>query len=348
MSRRLTLLVVRGLAAAAALCLFATTESSRVAMQAQSSCGATINPIVCENQKTGDPASAWDVSGSGDGSIQGFTTNISAAPGEVVQFKIDTPSTNYRLDIYRMGYYNGLGARKVATVTPSAALPQNQPNCLTNATSGLIDCGNWALSASWPVPVDAVSGIYFAKLNRLDTGGSSHVIFVVREATAAAHKSDFLFQTSDTTWQAYNNYGGNSLYEGGPGTNPSRAYKVSYNRPLSTRGNAPQDAVFNAEYPMVRFLEANGYDVSYFTGVDTDRNGPLLLNHKIFLSVGHDEYWSGPQRTNVEAARAAGVDLAFFSGNEMYWKTRWETSIDGSGTAYRTLVSYKETHANAK
>ena len=102
-------------------------------MHAQSSCGATINPIACENQKTGDPALSWDVSGSGDASIQGFTTNISAAPGEVVQFKIDTPSSNYRLDIYRMGYYSGMGARKVATVTPSASLPQNQPDCLTNS-----------------------------------------------------------------------------------------------------------------------------------------------------------------------------------------------------------------------
>jgi hypothetical protein len=66
------------------------------------------------------------------------------------------------------------------------------------------------------------------------------------------------------------------------------------------------------------------------------------------LSVGHDEYWSGTQRANVEAARAAGVSLSFFSGNEIYWKTRWESSIDGSGTTHRTLVSYKETHANAK
>ncbi len=73
-----------------------------------------------------------------------------------------------------------------------------------------------------------------------------------------------------------------------------------------------------------------------------------MLDHKVFLSVGHDEYWSGDQRANVEAARDAGVNLAFFSGNEIFWKTRWENSIDGSGTPYRTLVSYKETHANAK
>ena len=75
---------------------------------------------------------------------------------------------------------------------------------------------------------------------------------------------------------------------------------------------------------MVRWLERNGYDVSYTTGVDTDRRGAELLEHQVFLSVGHDEYWSGAQRANVEAARDAGVHLAFFSGNEVFWKTRWE------------------------
>jgi hypothetical protein len=99
---------------------------------------------------------------------------------------------------------------------------------------------------------------------------------------------------------------------------------------------------------MIRWLERNGYDVSYFTGIDTDRRGAELLEHDIFLSVGHDEYWSGQQRANVEAARDAGVNLAFFSGNEVFWKTRWETAIDGTGTPYRTLVCYKETAAGAK
>ncbi len=80
--------------------------------------------------------------------------------------------------------------------------------------------------------------------------------------------------------------------------------------------------MFNAEYPMVRFLERNGYNLSYSTDIDSDRRGAEILEHKAFLSVGHDEYWSGNQRANVEAARAAGVHLAFFSGNEVFWKTR--------------------------
>ena len=165
-------------------------------------------------------------------------------------------------------------------------------------------------------------------------------------ATTTAH-SDLLFQTSDTTWQAYNDYGGNSLYAGGPPAGPRLQGQL---QPAvhDPRRRGPRTASFNAEYPMVRWLERNGYDVSYITGVDTDRRGAELLEHKVFLSVGHDEYWSGQQRANVEAARDAGVNLAFFSGNEIFWKTRWENSIDGSGHRYRTLVCYKETHANAK
>ena len=99
---------------------------------------------------------------------------------------------------------------------------------------------------------------------------------------------------------------------------------------------------------MVRWLERNGYDVSYFTGVDSATRGSLIQTHKTFLSVGHDEYWSGPQRANVEAARDAGVNLAFFSGNEVFWKTRWENGTGGSATDPRTLVCYKETHNSAK
>ena len=134
------------------------------------------------------------------------------------------------MDIYRLGYYGGSGARLVAgNVLPTASLPQNQPNPITNSATGLIDCGNWAESASWAVPADATSGVYIAKLIRADTGGASHIIFIVRDD---AGSSDLLFQTSDTTWQAYNSYGGNSLYVGSPA---GRAYKVSYNRPDISR-----------------------------------------------------------------------------------------------------------------
>jgi len=295
--------------------------------------------IACENTLPGNPSSEWSITGAGSSSIQGFATDISVNRGSTVGFKVLTTAANYRLDIYRMGYYGGAGARKITTVTPTVFV--TQPACLTQSSTGLVDCGNWTQTAKWDVPASAVAGIYFAKL--VAGTAASHITFVVRDDSST---SDLLFQTSDTTWQAYNNYGGNSLYTGAP---VGRAYKVSYNRPFNTNsGVEAHDFVWNAEYPMVRFLEANGYDVSYTTGVDTDRRGDLIKNHKTFLSVGHDEYWSGAQRANVEAARDAGVNLAFFSGNEVFWKTRYENSPTAGGAAYRTLVTYKETLANAK
>jgi len=310
---------------------------------------AMANDIVCENSKTGNPQSEWDVStgDEGDHSIQGFAADISVNQGGTIYFKISTPAKAYSITIYRMGYYGGMGARKVASITPSVPLPQTQPSCVTDPTTGLTDCGKWVVSASWQVPSNATSGIYFAHLVRNDTGGDSHIVFVVRNDSS---QSPVMVQTSDETWAAYNPYGGHSLY-GGLGTfdMTNRAYKVSYNEPFWTRGFAFEAAswVFGSEYPLVRWLEANGYDATYFTGVDAARNGKLIQNHKVYISSGHDEYWSGPQRVNVQNAQNAGVNMAFFSGNEAYQKTRWENSIDGTNTPYRTLVCYKETYANA-
>ncbi|MDB5309385.1 MAG: hypothetical protein JWO38_3587 [Gemmataceae bacterium] len=310
----------------------------------------SVNPIIAENQLPGTSSDVWGVSGSGDSTIQGFTTDISVNHGQTVSFKInDSANKLYHIDIYRTGYYQGNGARLVTTIPAARVLRQVQPHPLTDTATGLVDAGNWAVSATWAVPAAATSGLYFARVARDDTGGASLIWFVVRADGGA---SDLLFQTSDTTWEAYNQWGGNSLYLGTAPTPDGRAYKVSYNRPLVLDGipggYGDYNSPLHAEYPMIRWLEANGYNVSYSTDVDTDRRGAELLGHKVFMSVGHDEYWSGPQRANVEAARDAGVNLAFFSGNEGFWKTRWETSIDGSGTSYRTLVTYKESKDGAR
>ncbi|KRR21604.1 hypothetical protein CQ13_30745 [Bradyrhizobium retamae] len=300
-----------------------------------------------ENQKQGTPQSVWDIEGAGSSNIEGFATDISVDNGNRIDFKINTDSSNYRIEIYRLGYYGGMGARLVTTIQHTGV--QNQPAPLRDATTGLVDAGNWSVSASWDVPADAVSGVYIAKLVRQDgVEGANHIPFIVRDDSST---SDIIFQTSDTTWQAYNGWGGANFYGGnGPATGQGagRAYAVSYNRPIATRGgvgvaSGAQDFLFGAEYAAIYWLEQNGYDVSYMAGVDADRYGSLLLNHKMYLDVGHDEYWSGQQRANVQAARDAGVNLAFWSGNEMYWRTRWGNSISSDATAYRTLISYKET-----
>ncbi|MDL1916885.1 DUF4082 domain-containing protein, partial [Anaerolineae bacterium CFX4] len=307
------------------------------------------NPVVTENALAGNPASEWDVIGEGDPTLQGFTTNISYNVGQTVEFKITAPGP-YALYIYRMGYYNGAGARLVATIPSSSTSSPVQPSCITDSVTGLYDCGNWAITATWPIPANAVSGVYFAKAlpdgQALNINNGSHIVWIVRDD---ARQSDILFQTHDTTWQAYNRYGTGSLYfwQGpgvSPGVNPNRAFKVSYNRPFSTREYAPEDWVFNAEYPMIRWLERNGYDVAYISGVDTHRDASKLLDPTILLFAGHDEYWSQGQRDNVEAALAAGTHLAFFSGNEIFWRVRYENSIDGSNTPLRTMVGYKDSH----
>ncbi|MFL6449643.1 MAG: N,N-dimethylformamidase beta subunit family domain-containing protein [Bryobacteraceae bacterium] len=317
---------------------------------ASASCTFPANNIEAENCLPGNPQSEWDISGTGDPSIQGFATDISVNVGGTVNFKINSSNAAFTLTIYRMGYYGGNGARKVATVSGPGS--QNQLPCLPDSSTGPYDCGNWAVSASWTAPTTAISGIYFARAVSAANGGASHIFFIVRDD---ASKSDLLFQTSDLSWQAYNDYGGKNVYGcNGQFDNNCRAHKVSYNRPFHTRAFQDEAAtwVFNAEYPMVRWLEANGYDVSYFTGVDTERNAALIRNHKVWMSNGHDEYWSAGERASVQAARDAGVHLAFFSGNTMFWKTRWENSTASTDTStsnpqYRTLVCYKETHANA-
>ena len=128
---------------------------------------AAANEIVVENAKPGNPASEWDVQGAGDPTIQGFATRMSVDQGGTVDFKIDLDSpgagttVDYRIDIYRLGYYGGAGARKVATIDAAATIAKNQDDCTFSATNGnLLDCGNWNVSASWPVPADQFAAGY--------------------------------------------------------------------------------------------------------------------------------------------------------------------------------------------
>ncbi|MBP1807042.1 N,N-dimethylformamidase beta subunit family domain-containing protein [Rubellimicrobium aerolatum] len=332
------------------------------------------NRIVAENARTDGvaPKSYWDVPHSTQ--IEGFARDFSVNAGNKIDFSVNVnggAGSDYTVEIFRLGYYGGNGAREVASWTNTNATVQAE--ALYDATRGMVDAGNWSVTDSWNIPADAVSGVYLARVQRLDAAGNpiagavNQIPFVVRNDGVAA---DVVLQTSDTTWQAYNGWAGNNGDVGAnlygdpsdrvvhpviPTAGPNaldRAYAVSYNRPFITRDGTstlagPQDYLFGADYAAISWLEENGYDVSYISGVDTDRLGAdYLTKYKAFISVGHDEYWSGGQRENVEAARDAGVNLLFWGGNDMYWKTRWETAISADGKEYRTLVCYKETFAN--
>mgnify|MGYP003694286171 CR=1 FL=1 len=195
-------------------------------------------------------------------------------------------------------------------------------------------------SASWAVPSTAVSGLYIASAYKDEWGGSSHIAFIVRDDASTA---DILLKTSDNTWQAYNAYGGNSLYVGSTSYPNGHAAKVSLNRPYITlqwrrrRWRRP-GLVHECRISDDQIPERNGAIIlPIATDVDMDRDATPITpaQHKPIISSGHDEYWSLNERNKITAARDAGVHLAFFSGNEVYWKVRWENN-------YRTLVCYKE------
>lgn len=340
MNRRTRLLRYGLFTVVAALMAAALPPSVAVAADP---CGPGSNAIVCENSKTGTPMSDW-FAPSAYGDIKGFPAKESVQAGETLQFKIQSP-TAYKVSVYRLGHYGGDGARLMSTAAQAAqTYPANFPaggnpqSCTTKASTGLVDCGNWPVTATWTVPSDAVSGLYVVNFDQADGNGVMPYPFVVRNDSS---HSDIVVQTSDQTWQAYNNYGGQDLYDGGGPAPDGRAYEVSYNRPMDIGG---ENGIYGSEYQMVAWLERNGYDVSYISGIDMSTRGATQLqNHKVFMSSGHDEYWTQDQFTNALNARRAGKHQTYFAGNEIFWKTRLAPSIDGSNTADRTLVCYKET-----
>ena len=121
------------------------------------------------------------------------------------------------------------------------------------------------------------------------------------------------------------------------GRTDTRAYKVSFDRPYSGDGAGQ---FFWWEIQFVRWAERLGYDLTYTTDIDTHENGRALLNSKAFLAVGHDEYWSAQMFNAAEAARDAGVNLAFLGSNEVFWQVRFEPS--SSGVPDRVMVCYKD------
>ena len=322
------------------------------ALPAHAACG---NAVACENQQTAGVQDMTDGAGnlatytSAYGDIQGFATTQSVLPGATLNLKVESP-TKYAVEVARLGYYGGQGSRSMSWSmnTSSGTYPADYgstlPACAGDKSTGLVDCGNWPTTVSIQVPSTAVSGIYIVALEQWDNTdaliGYMPVPVVVREPDNAAHHSDIVVQTSDETWQAYNTFGGQDLYVGNGPAPDGRAYRVSYNRPLPDIG---QNGVFGSEFALLYWLEENGYDVSYISGIDATTDPASVSNHKVYISSGHDEYWNQAQFTNVMNARKAGQNQIFMSGNEVFWRTRFENSIDGTNTPNRTLTTYKMT-----
>lgn len=254
--------------------------------------------------------------------IEGFVTRNSVLPGETIDIMVSmAPAGEFRLDIYRMGYYGGAGGRHLASLGPFKSSPQPMPMMTMER---LREC-RWEKSATLQIPKEWPSGIYLGKLTRAeDYGAQSYVIFVVKEH----RKTDLLCQTSDLTANAYNKWPGkNSMYDDGTPavwyTGPN--VRVSFDRPyakycqvVDAPGTVGSGSFLLWEFPLVYWLEQQEYDVTYGSNVDLHVDPGILKTAKVFLSVGHDEYWSRKMFDEVLKSRDEGLSLAFFSGNTIW------------------------------
>jgi len=291
---------------------------------------AHANPVQRENDRLGN--AGWSFAQPSDPSaIEGYASRVSARPGELVGFHVRTsPSERYRVELYRLGWYAGAGGRRIAC-SPSCSGDESgasqPPPPAPDASTGEVDAG-WSVTDRIRIPAGAASGYYLAKFV-LTTGPAAGQAraYPVIVRSSQPHRASILVQVPVNTWQAYNSWGGKSLYSSNS-TDGVRATHVSFNRPFVGL------QLFREELQLVRFLEREGYDVSYQTDLDSSRDRWALSEHQLVMTAGHGEYWSKAERDGFERARDLGTNLAFMGANTAYWQVRYEDDE-------RTLVGYK-------
>jgi hypothetical protein len=293
--------------------------------------------LTLENQKAGD--GTW-MSGSRApaGTMEGYTSATSVNVGETFSVFVSTVSPTYSAKVFRMGFYQGLGARLIETETKQngSVRPTPPPD-----QYGTVDCA-WPVSFRITIGPQYPPGQYLIRLETA-SGKYSFVPFLVRDDSST---SAFVYMSSVTTWQAYNTWGGFSLYQGadqlgtGGFNNAVRAVRVSFNRPYDRDfANGAADFIGN-EFPLLFLAEKLSLDLTYITDVDLHERGQLLKNHGALLSLGHDEYYSPAMRAAVTGAVDAGVNVVFFGANFCYRKIRFEPGVNG---ANRLMVNYRST-----
>ena len=323
------------------------------------------NPIVLENQNPG--TTSWQFTEdrkAENHEIEGYASLTSVNKGSPIRFMVSlSSSAQYTMDIYRMGWYPtgtnpdgtscapSCGGRLMQHVGPLNGTLQArcpQVTTATDPTFGLTEC-QWTTSYTLNVPASWTTGNYVVKLRRLDAPNrENYMTFVVRDDSSTA---PLVYSMDVTTWQAYNFWGGS--LNGNVGydlyarfndltgvNNGNRAYTVSFDRPYQGEGSSDGAGLFfNWDYPLVRWMESKGYDISYVTNVDMETNQNLLAVHRAFVNTGHDEYYSDAMRTTIQNGIAGGADMAFFSANNFYFRITW--APNSSGAPYRRIFSDK-------
>jgi hypothetical protein len=285
------------------------------------------------------PGPAADVGGLAYGNVHGYVAREAVRVGETETIYVDAPGARtVRIRIFRMGWYRGLGGREVLVSRPLRV--GAQPPCPHDYETGLTECA-WHPTLSFPIPSALPTGVYIAKLTTHT--GASDCLFVV----LAGRPQPLLAQLPTSTYEAYNAWGGDSLYPGGADrvgiTGTTQGVEVSYERPYDSVTGAGQ--FFARDVAMVRFLERYGYPVSYTTSESVNEDPGQLEGHRALIDFGHSEYWSQKQMAAFSNALRRGTSLLFFSSDTLAWRVRYVRASRAAGqpgAPDRTIVAYKE------
>lgn len=300
--------------------------------------------VAAENRHSGTtswrlPGPATDVGGLAYGSVSGYLSAPAVTPGGTERVYVSAAGSRWaRIRVFRIGWYHGAGGREIL-VSPRFRAP-TQPPCPRVYRTGLTQC-DWHPSFVFEIPSSLASGVYIAKLT--SNNGASDCLFVVE----AGRPQPLLAQLPTSTYEAYNAWGGDSLYPGGTDlvgvTHTTQGVEVSYDRPYDSVTGAGQ--FFARDIAMVWFLERYGYPVSYTTSESVDSNPGQLAGHRALIDFGHSEYWSRRQEAAWARALSAGTSLLFFGSDTLAWRVRYQPASARSsepGSPSHVIVAYKE------
>ncbi len=302
--------------------------------------------LAAENSRAG--TTAWRIEATVPGAstnipvgwVEGYADTTSARPDQTVTLFVSTDAESWHAEAYRMGWYDGDLGRLVWTSDEITKTWQFNPE-LDRSDPTKMRVADWGPSLTFTIGDEWPPGSYLIKL--VASSGEAHYVpLTVRRDSAAA---GLVVISAVTTWQAYNPWGGCSLYECFDG--PGRSTVVSFDRPYARTYNWGSADFLTHELPLIALIEELGLDVAYVTDIDLHTSGlgendeldAVFANRTALLSTGHDEYYSMAMRDTLGRARDAGVNLAFFGANAVYRHVRLEPNADG--LPYRQMPNYR-------
>src|SRR5215472_2830116 len=304
-TRRRVIALAAAAVAAPATAVAACTKSSSDAGSTKSGSKPSPRSSPPENSLPGDPNWAIRHQGAPD-AMMGYLNAASVLPGQAITLYASTTARTFQVSAFRMGWYKGDLAR---LVWKSASVPGHRqaPATVTPGTRTVET--DWGPSLT--IPTDSwPPGAYLLRMDS-EAGAQRYVPITIRSSSVAGKT---VIKNCVGTWQAYNTWGGHNLYNGPGGASDynNRSLAVSMDRPYDASGAY---MFLWHERKFITLAERSGLPLAYVTTMDLDADPQLLKGASALFSLGHDEYWSPPERANVTAARDAGLNIGFLGAN---------------------------------